>query len=560
MFKTHYQSSALLRIREILCIFCLFFATGAQSATSEVEPNDSKATAQPIALPDSIAGTLQKKSPADVDYYAFTLPAAANVTIGGKTLAIGSSNVWWRVSVYRSSDDAEVLYLTFDQSAPAGTTRQLGLPAGQYYLKLSDGAYASDVPYLLSLSTAGGSFEVELNDSKALAQVVPLPGSVTGALQRRSGTADVDYYAFTLPAAANVTIGGKTLAIGSSNVWWRVSVYRSSDDAEVLYLTFDQSAPAGTTRQLGLPAGQYYLKLSDGAYASDVPYLLTLSNGSLPIFDLNQHGLSGSWYEPLTAGQGFEIEVFPNIDGPGKGRAQLSWFTYDVASGGADRQRWYTLSGSMVTGTASASMTIYQNTGGNFVSLPATTAHAVGAATLSFNDCDDGQLVYSFSDGSGRSGAIPLSRLTGNVTCSLQAMALTNTTFALSGNWYDPSFPGQGITVDINPTSSVAFLAWYTYAPNGASAGASGQRWYTGQGPIASGVRTMNIDLFETTGGVFDTPSHGSVTTKVGMGSLTFLSCTSLRYEYSFTSGENAGLGGRVDFVRVGPTPPGCAN
>src|SRR5664279_2389863 len=276
MFKTHYQSTALLRIREILCIFCLFFAAGAQSATSEVEPNDSKATAQTIALPDSIAGTLQKKSPADVDYYAFTLPTAANVTIGGKTLAIGSSNVWWRVSVYRSSDDAEVLYLTFDQSAPAGTTRQLGLPAGQYYLKLSDGAYASDVPYLLSLSTAGGSFEAELNDSKALAQVVPLPGSVTGSLQRRSGTADVDYYAFTLPAAANVTIGGKTLAIGSSNVWWRVSVYRSSDDAEVLYLTFDQSAPAGTTRQLGLPAGQYYLKLSDGAYASDVPYLLCL--------------------------------------------------------------------------------------------------------------------------------------------------------------------------------------------------------------------------------------------------------------------------------------------
>ena len=27
--------------------------------------------------------------------------------------------------------------------------------------------------------------------------------------------------------------------------------------------------------------------------------------------DQNQHGLSGSWYEPATSGQGFEVEVFP---------------------------------------------------------------------------------------------------------------------------------------------------------------------------------------------------------------------------------------------------------
>ena len=28
-------------------------------------------------------------------------------------------------------------------------------------------------------------------------------------------------------------------------------------------------------------------------------------------FNLNQHGFTGSWYEPRTSGQGFAMEVFP---------------------------------------------------------------------------------------------------------------------------------------------------------------------------------------------------------------------------------------------------------
>jgi hypothetical protein len=34
---------------------------------------------------------------------------------------------------------------------------------------------------------------------------------------------------------------------------------------------------------------------------------------------LDQHGLTGSWYEPATSGQGIEVEVFPDLAGPGNG-------------------------------------------------------------------------------------------------------------------------------------------------------------------------------------------------------------------------------------------------
>ena len=81
--------------------------------------------------------------------------------------------------------------------------------------------------------------------------------------------------------------------------------------------------------------------------------------------DLNQHGLTGSWYEPATSGQGFAVEVFPN-QSPGNGQVFVSWFTFDTVSGGAGRQRWYTLQGDVGTGQPNAALTIYQNTGGNF--------------------------------------------------------------------------------------------------------------------------------------------------------------------------------------------------
>ena len=49
--------------------------------------------------------------------------------------------------------------------------------------------------------------------------------------------------------------------------------------------------------------------------------LLTSTVAAQPATDLNQHGLTGSWYQPATSGQGFEVEVFPDLLAPGTGFA-----------------------------------------------------------------------------------------------------------------------------------------------------------------------------------------------------------------------------------------------
>ena len=280
------------------------------------------------------------------------------------------------------------------------------------------------------------------------------------------------------------------------------------------------------------------------------------SSDTGPAPDMNQHGLTGSWYEPATDGQGFEVEVYPDLVAPGTGYVFVSWFTYDTVAGGPERQRWYTLGGN-VTSRQSALLSIYQNTGGTFNAPPVTDAITVGTATLTFDSCTSGQLTYTFTDGSGRSGAIPLARLTKNETCSTTSARPTNADFALSGNWYNAATSGQGLTIEVNPDTNILFFAWYTYAPNGIGAGPPGQRWYTASAAFAPGMRSIPILIYETTGGVFDA-SAATHTVSVGTGTLSFQNCSSATLGFMFTGGSSGGASGTVDLNRIGPVPQGC--
>jgi len=280
-----------------------------------------------------------------------------------------------------------------------------------------------------------------------------------------------------------------------------------------------------------------------------------------PIPNMNQHGFTGSWYEAATSGQGLEVEVFPDMLASGVGFVFVSWFTYDTVVGGVDHQRWYTVSGPVVSGQHSALLTIYQNIGGNFTVPPITKAEQVGTATLSFDTCSSGQLSYNFTDGTGRAGSIPLTRLTQNVSCSTATARPTNVDFAFSGNWYDPATSGQGFTVEVNPNNPTLFAAWYTYAPNSASAGVAGQRWYTAlpTTTFAPGSRSIDVTIYEDAGGLFNTPTVPlPQAVPVGGGTIAFQSCSAATFSYNFTGGTSVGLSGKIALSRVGRAPPGC--
>lgn len=126
---------------------------------------------------------------------------------------------------------------------------------------------------------------------------------------------------------------------------------------------------------------------------------------------INDFGLTGAWFEQATAGQGFYIEVNPEIN-----LLFAGWFTFNNASSDTSEQRWYTIQGNYNPNGTSVTASIIESTGGRFNKLDAVESQQVGEATIDFISCTSATLAYSF-DSNGPMGTIPLSRVGPNVTC-----------------------------------------------------------------------------------------------------------------------------------------------
>jgi hypothetical protein len=281
--------------------------------------------------------------------------------------------------------------------------------------------------------------------------------------------------------------------------------------------------------------------------------------GTVPYaVDVSQEGLTGAWYDSASSGQGFELVMSPGDPVYLFG----AWYTFGTEAGGPETQRWFSLDSMIDPGATSTDVTIYQNTGGNFLAPPITNAAAVGSGTLTFYSCTSGLFTYAFDDGP--SGSIPLLALMPNVECADPGTSTTApppSDYGLSGTWYDPANAGQGFIVNVNPVDMQVFLGWYTYAIDGESQGEAGQRWFSAQGQhTTSGTGTNaldNLTIYESTGGTFDAPD-AVTTTPVGTATLTFDSCTSATFDYVFTAGEMSGKSGTIALTRLGTPLASC--
>ena len=278
--------------------------------------------------------------------------------------------------------------------------------------------------------------------------------------------------------------------------------------------------------------------------------------------NLDQFGLTGSWYNPATSGQGFLLSFYPDLSGLGLGFVAGSWFTFDVApAGGPEKQRWYTFSGNASATDHAAQVAIYASVGGNFDAAPKVPAVQVGTGTLQFTDCGNGTFSYNFSDGSGRGGLIHIIRITPNVTCGItRDNGSPASNFLLSGAWYDPNTSGQGLLFDVSPGLNYFAAAWYTFAPNGqAIGGGASQRWYTLQGPLTAGSNTIsNIGVYTSTGGIFDNTTKPAQS-QVGTATVVFQTCNTATLSYSFSGGSSSGQASTINLIRIGPAPTGCS-
>jgi len=163
------------------------------------------------------------------------------------------------------------------------------------------------------------------------------------------------------------------------------------------------------TSDVNLPGGSHFNPIR----------VVELSSESAP-FPIN-YGHTGSWYNPMTGGQGFSIEVVVDPDTGEPDQLVVYWFTYaSSAPGGAETQRWFQAQGPIEGDHAV--MDVLQVTGGVFDDPAPVDPAVVGTATATFTSCTEGALEYSLDlDGDGTeetTGLIPIQRLTPDATCS----------------------------------------------------------------------------------------------------------------------------------------------
>ena len=292
-------------------------------------------------------------------------------------------------------------------------------------------------------------------------------------------------------------------------------------------------------------------------------------------------GLNDAWKDPATPGQGFFINVFPDI-----GQVFLAWFTYDTerpadsatASIGEPGHRWLTASGPYADNQAVLDIEITQ--GGVFnAANPAPTQHLDGTIILEFRNCYEGTLTYDLPS-IGQQGVIPIERISSDNVAACEALVgapsagptaaiktasnvanrVGNSTAAtgslinrgLNDAWKNPATPGQGFFMNVFPGLGQMFLAWFTYdttRPPGsvhANLGDPGHRWITAFGPYTGNQAVLDIEI--TQGGIFDEASpaptqHGDGTVTVDM-----TDCENGTITYDI---DSANLRGEIPIQRI---------
>jgi hypothetical protein len=104
----------------------------------------------------------------------------------------------------------------------------------------------------------------------------------------------------------------------------------------------------------------------------------------------------------------------------------------------------------------------------------------------------------------------------------------------MDGTWVNSDTLGQGFLIDAHPdaqSGNFIFVAWFTYGNDTES----GQRWLTAQGSFAGS--TAAIDVYETTGGLFDDPQAAD-TRPAGTMTVDFADCNNAQLSYSLADDD----------------------
>ena len=239
--------------------------------------------------------------------------------------------------------------------------------------------------------------------------------------------------------------------------------------------------------------------------------------------------MSGAWWDASRAGEG-QFITFESVGG--RNVAYLAYFTY-TAGGEAT---WHVGNADYAPGATSIAIPLVTGAGPRFgeayASADLMTASA-GTATLEFVSCSRMRMRHS-----GIAGVpLDLTRLVGPLDGADCGDAFPPTAFAsaftsaMSGHWWNAGRAGEGqfLTLESVGSRHVAYLAYFTYTPEGRAT------WLVGNVDYAPGAKSVTIPLVTGAGPRFGSAYRVSDfrAAPAGTARVDFVSCSALRLAYA---------------------------
>jgi len=252
----------------------------------EVEPNDTRATANPVSLDQPRKGSLRPNG--GVDFWEFTL--LRNGTVTGELDCTGDS-------ILELQSSTGTVLASDDDSGPRRCSRVATyLFAGTYYFavrpRAGTGEYPFDYSLLVSQDVDFGPFDNrEPNNSIATAYPIPCYDQFTSVI---GVTGDVDYYRFSLTEQSIVTI--LCQANIDSEMWLRDALgSQIAYNDDLAFGVFDSAI------QQTLAAGTYHIEIRRKNDGGTDTYILSLGCQATGVDETEPNGTIAT-ADPMTCG------------------------------------------------------------------------------------------------------------------------------------------------------------------------------------------------------------------------------------------------------------------
>lgn len=253
----------------------------------EVEYNDTETRYTVLSPGKTLSGSASSYSDGrvDEDWYMFEVTGAGYAVLYFEHEADTNEtaqSVAWKITVV-DSDGNEYFSADSVMDNTAINSGIMGLSPGYYFVCVSSHVH-SGVTYSLNVSfNQDSAVESELNDSPETAAEIPINTEIAGALTKRDGAADRDYFTFNMENDGFIALAFVHEALSEQHSGWNITIL--SESGQTVYSAVsDWSQYLLQSPNIGVPAGRYYIRIdSDNLYLSSIVYrliLVTVADGS----------------------------------------------------------------------------------------------------------------------------------------------------------------------------------------------------------------------------------------------------------------------------------------